>query len=131
MAGSCQTARSCATARFSGTLEEDLSRQATKGKWSGTALSRARPRLSAYADTSFLVSLYMLDANSSLAAARMEEAKLPILLTPLGELEFTNAISSRLFRRELQTSKVKAAQTLLRTDLAEGILQLKPLTTHI
>jgi predicted nucleic acid-binding protein len=73
----------------------------------------------------------MLDANSALAAARMEEAKLPILLTPLGELEFTNAISLRLFRREAQASKIKAAQSLLRTDLAEGILQLKPLTTHV
>ena len=83
--------------------------------------------MSAYADTSFLVSLYVLDANSALAAARMEQAKLPILLTPLGELELTNTISLRLFRRELPSSKVKAAQALVRKDLSDGVLLLKPL----
>jgi predicted nucleic acid-binding protein len=83
--------------------------------------------LSAYADTSFLVSLYVLDANSALAAASMEQARLPILLTPFGGLELTNAISLRLFRRELPSSKVKATQALVRKDLADGILLLKPL----
>ena len=83
--------------------------------------------MSAYADTSFLVSLYVLDANSALAAARMEQAKLPILLTPLGELELTNTISLRLFRRELPSSKVKAAQALVRKDFSDGVLLLKPL----
>jgi predicted nucleic acid-binding protein len=83
--------------------------------------------LSAYADTSFLVSLYVLDANSALAVASMEQAKLPILLTPFGELELTNAISLRLFRRELPASKVKAAQALVRKDLSEGVLLQKPL----
>ncbi len=83
--------------------------------------------MSAYADTSFLVSLYVLDANSALAVAHMEQAKLPILLTPFGELELTNAISLRLFRRELPASKVKAAQELVRKDLSDGVLLLKPL----
>ena len=83
--------------------------------------------MTAYADTSFLVSLYVLDANSALAAARMEQAKLPILLTPIGELELTNAISLRLFRRELPSSKVKAAQALVRKDFSDGVLLLKPL----
>jgi len=83
--------------------------------------------LSAYADTSFLVSLYVLDANSPLAAERMEQAKLPILLTVLGELELTNAISLRLFRQELRPSTAKAARALMRKDLAKGILELKPL----
>jgi predicted nucleic acid-binding protein len=83
--------------------------------------------LSAYADTSFLVSLYVLDANSALAATRMEQARLPILLTPFGELELTNAISLRLFRRELPSSKVKVAQALVRKDLLDGVLLLKPL----
>jgi predicted nucleic acid-binding protein len=80
-----------------------------------------------YADTRFLVSLYVLDANSALAATRMEGAKLPILLTPFGELELTNAISLRLFRQELPASKVKAAHSLFRKDLAQGVLSLKSL----
>ena len=87
--------------------------------------------MSTYADTSFLVSLYVLDANSALAAGRMERVRLPILLTPFGELELTNAISLRQFRRELQPSKVNAALSLVRKDLADGILQLKPLAASV
>jgi predicted nucleic acid-binding protein len=83
--------------------------------------------LNSYADTSFLVSLYVLDANSALAATHMKQAKLPILLTSFGELELTNALSLRLFRRELRPSKVKAARALIRKDLSDGVLLLKPL----
>ena len=83
--------------------------------------------MNAYADTSFLVSLYVLDANSALAATHMKQAKLPILLTSFGELELTNALSLRLFRRELRPSKVKDARALIRKDLSDGVLLLKPL----
>ena len=85
--------------------------------------------MSAYADTSFLVSLYMLDANSALAAARIKPAALPLLLTPFTELEITNAFYLRLFRKELDHSKVKAARSLLRRDTANGILEFHPLTS--
>ncbi len=87
--------------------------------------------MSAYADTSFLVSLYVLDANSVQAATQMKQAKLPILLTPFGELELTNAISLRLFRKELLPSRVKAAYTLLRKDIEGGLFLLKPLSAAI
>jgi predicted nucleic acid-binding protein len=83
--------------------------------------------LSAYADTSFLVSLYILDANSALAAAQMKHARLPILLTPLGELELANALYLRLFRKELAASKVKAAHSLFTNDTQDGIFQTIPL----
>ena len=85
--------------------------------------------MSAYADTSFLVSLYVLDANSALAAARMERAALPVALSPLGEIEITNAFQLRLFRKELDHSKVKAAQNLFQEDMANGIFVLRPLTS--
>ena len=87
--------------------------------------------MSAYADTSFVVSLYVLDSNSALAATEMKQAKLPILLTPFGELELINAISLRLFRRELLPSKVKAAYTLLRKDIEDGVFLLKPLSASV
>jgi len=58
----------------------------------------------------------------------MKQAKLPILLTSLSELELTNALSLRLFRKELPRSRMKAAQTLLRKDIEGGILVLKPLS---
>ena len=84
--------------------------------------------MSSYADTSFLVSLYVLDANSERAATLIQTAKLPILLTAFGELELTNAISLRLFRRELTVSKVKAARALVYRDLTDAVLMIKPLT---
>ena len=87
--------------------------------------------MSAYADTSFLVSLYVLDANSALAAAQMDRAALPISLTTLGEIEITNAFQLRLFRKELDLSKVKAAQNLFREDMANGIFVLRPLTSAV
>lgn len=83
--------------------------------------------MSSYVDTSFLVSLYVLDANSARAAAQMKRVKLPVLLTPLGELELTNAILLRLFRKEMVASRAKSAQALVRADIESGILSLRPL----
>ena len=83
--------------------------------------------MTAYADTSFLASLYVLDGNSVQAAAKMKRAKLPLLFTSFGELELTNAISLRLFRKELGASQSKAAFALLRADLQAGVLMVNPL----
>jgi predicted nucleic acid-binding protein len=83
--------------------------------------------LSAYADTSFLVSLYTPDANSAEAAALMRRAPLPLIVTPFGELELTNAMQLRLFRRELPAVKVGAAYAAFRDDVAAGILAITPM----
>jgi predicted nucleic acid-binding protein len=83
--------------------------------------------LNAYADTSFLVSLYVLDANSAQAAARMSRATLPVLITAFGELELLNAILLRVFRKELAAHHAKAARALIAADLQQGVLDLKPL----
>ena len=83
--------------------------------------------MSAYADTSFLASLYVLDDNSAPAAARMKRAKLPLLMTSFGELELTNAVALRLFRKELSGSQVKAAHALIRKDLEDGVLLVNAL----
>lgn len=83
--------------------------------------------MSAYADTSFLFSLYVLDANSGAAAARMKSAPLPLLIIPLGEIELANAISLRVFRRELSAGMAKAAYSLFTSDLRNGILALLPI----
>jgi predicted nucleic acid-binding protein len=84
--------------------------------------------LSAYADTSFLVSLYILDANSQRAATQIKRATLPILLTSFGELELANALFLRVFRKELAASKARAAHALVRKDIADGVFQWKPLS---
>jgi hypothetical protein len=83
--------------------------------------------LSAYADTSFLVSLYVLDANSPAAAAKVKHAHLPVLLTSFGEVELANALYLWLFRKELVPSKVKAARALFAKDTENGIFLLRPL----
>jgi predicted nucleic acid-binding protein len=84
--------------------------------------------LSAYADTSFLVSLYILDANSEAAAARMARVRLPVFMTQVGELELSNALSLRLFRKELVPSQVKAARALIAADIEQRVIQVKPLS---
>jgi predicted nucleic acid-binding protein len=87
--------------------------------------------LIAYADTSFLVSLYILDVNSTRAAARIKSARLPILLTLFNEAEITNAFHLRLFRKEATSSEIRAAQSLFREDVENGIFDLRPLSPAI
>jgi len=86
--------------------------------------------LSVYADTSFLVSLYVLDATSEKAVSHIQQAKLPVLQTPFGQLELTNAISLRLFRRELTAAQVKATRSLVQRDILDGVLQIKPIPVN-
>ena len=61
----------------------------------------------------------------------MKKAKLPILLTAFGELELTNALSLRVFRKELLPSRVKAARALIRKDIEDGVFLLSPLSAEI
>lgn len=84
--------------------------------------------MSAYADTSFLVSLYTPDANSPEAAARMRRLGLPVILSEFGELELINALQLRLFRNELPPAKVRAAAAAFRDDVTGGILAILPTT---
>jgi len=87
--------------------------------------------LSVYADTSFLVSLYVLDANSARAAAQMKAVKLPVLLTPLGELELANALYLRVFRKELVPSRINTAHALFIKDIEDGIFELRSLSQTV
>lgn len=78
-------------------------------------------------DASFLVSLYVLDANSARAAAKMRGAALPLLLTDIGKVEILNAIGLRLFRKELLADEAKKVQALFREDTERGIVRVVPL----
>ena len=82
--------------------------------------------MKAYADTSFLVSLYTPDANSGSAAAQMKNLRAVIFLTPFGELELRNALELRIFRGELTPSEVEAARAALREDVEKGIYAIRP-----
>lgn len=78
-------------------------------------------------DASFLVSLYVFDANSAKASARMKRAALPLLLTDIGRIEILNAIGLRLLRKELRPAEAKAAYGLFRQDAEAGVVQIVPL----
>jgi predicted nucleic acid-binding protein len=60
-----------------------------------------------YADTSFLVSLYLPDAHSPAAWAAMK-SRPSLLLTPIHELELVNAIQLAVFRRLIRRTQSKS-----------------------
>ncbi len=84
--------------------------------------------MSAYADTSFIGSLYLLDSNSNLAASRTAEEESPILLSSLGELELVNALQLHVFRKEIRQSDLHAAVAWFRADVESGTLVVKPVS---
>ena len=81
----------------------------------------------AFADSSFLFSLYAQDANSAAAIARVRYAVPPLLSTDLGELEITNGVALRLFRKELRPFEAKGVLDLFRKDIASGVVRIIPL----
>lgn len=80
-----------------------------------------------YLDTSLLVSLYCLDANSAAAAGALQPAKDPLLVTALCELEVVNAFGLRVFRKEISTLKAEASLRNFDKDLRDGVFQLRTL----
>lgn len=87
--------------------------------------------MTAYADTSFLVSLYTPDVNSLEAASRMRRMALPVITTRFGELELANALQLRLFRRELLAANTRAAYAAFHDDVTAGILVIKPMSEEV
>jgi predicted nucleic acid-binding protein len=83
--------------------------------------------LIAFADSSFLFSLYAQDANSAAAIARVRYAVPPLLSTDLGELEITNGVALRLFRKELRPAEAKGVLDLFRKDIEVGVVRIIPL----
>ena len=83
--------------------------------------------MSAYADTSFLVSLYVADSNSAAAISEMARLTLPVMVTPLGELELENAIQLRIFRKQIAADD-RRPHAAFRADVEAGVLAIKPMT---
>lgn len=77
--------------------------------------------MSAYADTSFLISLYTPDAHSPAATERMENQPLPLFWTRLHTAEFRNGIRLRQFRNELEMSEVGQVFVTQESDCADGV----------
>ena len=87
--------------------------------------------MSVYADTSLLASLYFPDAHSAEAARRIEQLPLPVLITPLGELELVNAGQLRLFRKEVRPAEARAAHAAFRVDLRNGVFAMRALPEEV
>jgi predicted nucleic acid-binding protein len=87
--------------------------------------------LNGYADTSFVASLYMPDANSARAVRHMRQLALPLLFSGLGELELLNAFRLRLFRKEMSPAHARAGLGAFRDDLGNGIIAVRPMAEEI
>jgi predicted nucleic acid-binding protein len=86
--------------------------------------------LKAYADPSFIVSLYSPDANSA-AAARTMQAHGDRFMTTFGELEVANAMGLRVFRKEVSPAQAQSSLLEFENDLRDGVFQLRGLTDSI
>ncbi len=75
-----------------------------------------------YADSSFLVSCWLGDANTARAKMRLATLTMPLPFTPLHELEVRNALQLCVFRGKFDSSVVAAAWANLQQDLQAGRL---------
>jgi predicted nucleic acid-binding protein len=76
--------------------------------------------LNIYADSSFIVSLYMTDANSELARHRM--SKRPRLwLTPLHRAEWTHAVAQGVFRRVISQQQAERFYSIFEAARQQGL----------
>jgi predicted nucleic acid-binding protein len=87
--------------------------------------------LKIYADPSFLVSLYIPDANSSAALRTMQASSGDRFVTALCELEVVNAFGLRVFRKQASPAEANAALTNFEKDLHEGLFQLRGLPERV
>ena len=87
--------------------------------------------MSAYADTSFLFSVYVVDSNTAKALPLIRSASFPLLTTPLTKFELENAIWQRQFRRELRSAEIKASIGSFRKDLANSLFDMKPFSAEM
>jgi predicted nucleic acid-binding protein len=75
-----------------------------------------------YADSSFLVSCYIVDANTAQAKAYLTRTAVPLVFTALHDLEIHNALELGIFRGLLTAAQAAAASANLHRDLHAGLL---------
>ena len=82
--------------------------------------------MKAYADTSFLVRVYLTQSDSPKALAFMRDFRDPLPFTPLHRHELRNALRLAVFRRAIDAERRNAAFADIDSDLAESILSHVP-----
>ena len=75
-----------------------------------------------YADSSFLVSCYVVDANTSQARSWLTRAGVPLPFTALHALEVRNALKLGVFRGLISATEATAAWSNVEKDLRGGRL---------
>ncbi len=79
--------------------------------------------MNSYLETSFLASLYGADANSAAAVKYLSAIEAPFPWTAFIELELTNAIELRVFRREIAGPQAGAALMKLVSHIEQGVFR--------
>jgi len=79
-----------------------------------------------YADSSFLVSCYITDANTPQSKAWLLRTSGPLIFTALHALEVKNAFKLGVFRGLFAAADATAAWANLEADLRSGRLLKKP-----
>ncbi len=82
----------------------------------------------AYADTSFLVSLYGRDAHSAWAQELAGRLNAPLVVTSFLRHEARNAIRLALFRKEITLQECQDVLTVIDTDIRSGALVETPVS---
>jgi len=82
--------------------------------------------LKTYADTSFLVSLYLSDTHTDKANAWMKRQADPLPFTPLHRHELRNAIRLAVWRKDLDSVQRREIFRLIESDLKGGFLMHQP-----
>ena len=78
--------------------------------------------MNVYADTSFLVALYLLQPNSPSVSAFMRQHGQPLPFTPWHRLEVRNALRLAVFNKAITSQQVKIQLKQLEEDLREQML---------
>jgi len=73
--------------------------------------------MACYADSSFLVSCYVADANAAQAKGYLARTGAPLIFTSLHELEVRNAFELGVFRGHFTAAEARAAAKNLSDDL--------------
>jgi predicted nucleic acid-binding protein len=82
----------------------------------------------AYADTSFLYSLYGHDANSAQARIMGNALKVPLAFTPLQRHELRNAFRLAVFRKVMNVERCEAVLAEIEADTKAGVLVETPVS---
>jgi predicted nucleic acid-binding protein len=82
--------------------------------------------MSQYADSSFLASCYLSDANTPRAKTYLFGVGMPLVFTALQSLEVRNAFQLGVFRGLFSASDATSARANLERDLQSGRLVKKP-----